>query len=124
MTRDELIEKMARAHYAKYFEVVADMEPAFHEQPESHQDRMREAMEAALTAIEASGLCIVPREEIPRKKALENVRMLLRMRCLTRGLSRMEFPENQRLIVRKLFTAPLLMLANSKATAAGEAKPE
>ena len=60
MTRGELIEKMARAHYAKYFEVVADMEPAFHEQPESHQDRMREAMEAALTAIEASGLCIVP----------------------------------------------------------------
>ena len=62
MTRDELIEAMARAHYANYFEGLEDVEPAFSEQPESHQDRMREAMKAALAAIEAQGMAIVPVE--------------------------------------------------------------
>lgn len=71
MTRDELIEAMARSHYANYFDGLADIEPTFSEQPESHQDRMRGAMSAALTAIEAHGLAIVP-VDFPETKFDEN----------------------------------------------------
>lgn len=62
MNREQLIEALTRAHYANYFEGLENLEPAFSEQPESHQDRMREAMSAALTAIEAQGLAVVPVE--------------------------------------------------------------
>ena len=62
MNRDQLIEAAVLAHYNNYFAGLLDVEPAFQDQPESHQDRMREAMNAALTAIEAHGLVIVPVE--------------------------------------------------------------
>lgn len=54
-----MLEKMARATYAKWIEDVRDLEPAWDALPESHRARMIDASRAALEAIREAGPMIV-----------------------------------------------------------------
>ena len=64
MTRDELIEKMARAicNHWKNANYYGDQWPEVSSRLTGQADDFRAKAQAVLTAIEAAGLCIVPRE--------------------------------------------------------------
>lgn len=48
---DDVVERAAKAQYQKFMEDVADLEPAWDDLPESHRDRMRTSLKAALAVL-------------------------------------------------------------------------
>lgn len=70
------IEAMARAAYADWIESVQDLEPAWSDLPASHQDRLMNAMLAALRALRenlSEGMCDAAYTAITNSKSAEDV---------------------------------------------------